>query len=322
MLGSIPARRAERFARQRAASRSASLVPVQCPRGRVRRPRWTPRSDRFRTAHAWPCPAGHRPLHRARQPNRKRCGQGNGRTARKAFGHPRSPRPQGGSPGHAEPSPVGPAFAAWQPRSAPRWQHCQRDRYHASDQAAAWCRSSVQAAPRRIALLGRLRVERKANGEASSVLADAEFRGPVGAQSWRVGAGVMRELQALIGLSAVSRSGTRGQVALQGVADRLDPEPVAVSVLMNRVTSAVASRAPARRKLSPPRGVAPPTCVQGRPRSRTESCRRWHAGWQLLLWAGRAARVGPGGRSRAGAPGAGGSGRPTARPRLRSRGPG
>jgi len=85
------------------AGTSASLVPVQCPRGRVRRPRWTPRSDRFRTAHARPCPAGHRPLHRARQPNRKRCGQGNGRTARKAFGHPRSPRPQGGPPGHAEP---------------------------------------------------------------------------------------------------------------------------------------------------------------------------------------------------------------------------
>src|SRR5215218_5956749 len=28
---------------------------------------------------------------------------GNGRTARKAFGHPRSPRPQGGPPGNAEP---------------------------------------------------------------------------------------------------------------------------------------------------------------------------------------------------------------------------
>jgi hypothetical protein len=67
------------------------------------------------------------------------------------------------------------------------------------------------------------RVERRANGEASSVMADAEFRGPVGAQSWRVGAGVKRELQALIGLNTVRRSGTRGQVALQGVADRLDP---------------------------------------------------------------------------------------------------
>jgi hypothetical protein len=105
--------------------------------------------------------------------DRKRCGQGNGRTARKAFGHPRSPRPQGGPPGHAEPSPVGPAFAAWQPRSAPRWQHCQRNRYHGSDQAAAWWLSAVQAAPWRIALLGRLRVESRANGGASSVMASA-----------------------------------------------------------------------------------------------------------------------------------------------------
>jgi hypothetical protein len=64
------------FGQPSRAGTSASLVPVQCPRGRVRRPRWTPRSDRFRTAHARPCPAGHRPLHRARQPNRKRCGQG------------------------------------------------------------------------------------------------------------------------------------------------------------------------------------------------------------------------------------------------------
>jgi hypothetical protein len=110
----------------------------------------------------------------ARQPNRKRCGQGNGRTARKAFGHPRSPRPQGGPPGHAEPSPVGPAFAAWQPRSVPRWQHCQRDRYHGSDQAAAWCRSSVQAAPRRTALLGSFRVESRWSGEASSVMTSAQ----------------------------------------------------------------------------------------------------------------------------------------------------
>ena len=106
--------------------------------------------------------------------------RGNGRTARKAFGHPRSSR-QGGPPGHAEPSPVGPAFAAWQPRSAPRWQYCQRDRYHGSDQAAAWCRSSVQAAPRRTALLRRLRVEGRANGEASSVMAVAVRGGVEGA---------------------------------------------------------------------------------------------------------------------------------------------
>jgi hypothetical protein len=44
--------------------------------------------------HARSYPAGHRRLQLARQPDRKRCGQGNGRTAREAFGHPRSPRPQ------------------------------------------------------------------------------------------------------------------------------------------------------------------------------------------------------------------------------------
>jgi hypothetical protein len=67
--------------------------------------------------------------------------------------------------------PVGLAFAAWQPRLARRWQACHRDRDHGSDQAAAWYRSTVQAAPRRTAVLGRLRVERRANGDASSVMA-------------------------------------------------------------------------------------------------------------------------------------------------------
>jgi hypothetical protein len=40
------------------------------------------------------------------------------------------------------------------PRLARRWHHCQRDRNHGSDRAAPWCRSTVQAAPRRTALLG------------------------------------------------------------------------------------------------------------------------------------------------------------------------
>jgi hypothetical protein len=153
------------------AGTSASLVPVRCPRGRVRRPRWTPRSDRLRTPPAPSYPAGHRPLHPARHGKPEATRTGNRRTAPKAFGHPRSPPPQGGPPGHAEPPPVGPAFAAWQPRLARRWQDCQHDRNHGSDQAATWCRSTVQAAPRRIALLRQCRVERRANGEASSVMA-------------------------------------------------------------------------------------------------------------------------------------------------------
>jgi hypothetical protein len=40
------------------------------------------------------------------------------------------------------------------PRLARRWQHCQRDRNHGSDQAAPWRPSTVQAAPWRTALLG------------------------------------------------------------------------------------------------------------------------------------------------------------------------
>jgi hypothetical protein len=68
------------------------------------------------------------------------------------------------------------AFAARQPRLARRWQDCQRNRNHGSDQAAAWCRSNVQAAPRRTAVLGRLRVESRASGGASSVMASTVRR--------------------------------------------------------------------------------------------------------------------------------------------------
>ena len=76
-----------------------------------------------------------------------------------------------GPPGHAEPLRWGRRLRLGKLRLTRRWQHCQRDRNHGSDQAAAWCRSTVQAAPRRIALLGQCRVERRANGEASSVMA-------------------------------------------------------------------------------------------------------------------------------------------------------
>src|SRR5512132_457186 len=75
-------------------------------------------------------------------------------------------------PGRRTPS-SGAGVAAWQPRSTRRWQHCQRNRDHLSYKAAAWCRSVNQAAPRRIAVLGRLRVERRTSGEASSVMTSA-----------------------------------------------------------------------------------------------------------------------------------------------------
>jgi hypothetical protein len=135
---------------------------VRCPRGRVRRPRWTPRLDRLPDT-ACPVVSGRTPSTPPGTPWRTGSDADRERTARKALGHPRSPRPQGGPPGHAEPPPVGPVFAVWQPRLARRWQDCQRDRNHGCDQAATWCRSTVQAAPRRTALLRRIgmRVLRK-----------------------------------------------------------------------------------------------------------------------------------------------------------------
>jgi hypothetical protein len=68
-------------------------------------------------------------------PNRKRHGQGNGRTARQAFGHPRLPRPRRRPAGTRRAPPVGRAFAAWQQGWLGAWQDCQRDRTHGSDQA-------------------------------------------------------------------------------------------------------------------------------------------------------------------------------------------
>ena len=49
-----------------------------------------------------------------------------------------------------------------------------RDSGHGHNQAAPQWHSAVQAAPRRTALLGRLRVERRANGDASSVMTSGQ----------------------------------------------------------------------------------------------------------------------------------------------------
>jgi hypothetical protein len=57
----------------------------------------------FRTPPAPSYPTGHRPLHPARHGKPEATRTGNRRTAPKAFGHPRSPPPQCGPPGHAEP---------------------------------------------------------------------------------------------------------------------------------------------------------------------------------------------------------------------------
>jgi hypothetical protein len=133
------------------------------PRRNVRQPGPRPMSTR-------PCPAGHRPSTRhASRPEAMRPGEWTNGTEgiRTSSIATTTRRPAGTRRAFS----CGAGVAAWQPRSAPRWQHCQRDRYHGSDQAAAWCRSSVQAAPWRTALLRRFTVERRANGEASSVMA-------------------------------------------------------------------------------------------------------------------------------------------------------
>ena len=85
------------------AGTSTSLVPVRCPRGSVRRPPWTPRSDSLPDTACPVVCAGHRPLHPARHGEPEATRTGNGRTARKAFGHPRSRRPKGGPPGTPNP---------------------------------------------------------------------------------------------------------------------------------------------------------------------------------------------------------------------------
>jgi hypothetical protein len=172
------------------AGTSASLVPVRCPRGRVRRPPWTPRSDR-RSDTVPPGRVRPDTVHCTRTPwrtagdaDRERT---NGTAGVRTCSIATTPR----RPARTRRAPhVGPAFAAGQPRFARRWQDRQRDRNHGSDQAAGWCRSTVQAARRRTAVLRRLRVERRANGEASSVMtsgqADAGWfgRGQRWSSSW------------------------------------------------------------------------------------------------------------------------------------------
>jgi hypothetical protein len=101
------------------------------------------RHDRtgVRTAPARSCPAGHRPLHPARHGEPEATQTGNGRR-------------------HGRRSDILDRHdhkAAHRDKPARRWQYRQRDRNHGSDQAAAWCRSTAQAAPRRTAVLGMIR---------------------------------------------------------------------------------------------------------------------------------------------------------------------
>jgi hypothetical protein len=125
------------------AGTAASLVPVRCPRGRVRRPHGRHDRTGFRTPPARSYSAGHRPLHPAR--HGKTGGDADGertngtegvRTSSIATTTRRPARKRRAAP-------VGAGVCGLAPRLARRWQDCQRDRNHGSDQAAAWCRSTV-----------------------------------------------------------------------------------------------------------------------------------------------------------------------------------
>jgi hypothetical protein len=147
------------------AGTSATLAPVRCPCGSIRRPQWTPRSDSLPDTACRSYPAGHHPLHPARPADRKLCGHGpdepHGRHS-DTLDRPTTKAARG----HAEPTLVasrnaGPIGGLGDGNTASA----------TATTAAAWSRSTVQAAPRRTAVLRQFRVERRTNGEASSVMA-------------------------------------------------------------------------------------------------------------------------------------------------------
>jgi hypothetical protein len=104
----------------------------------------------FRTPHAQSYAPDTVPSARHAMANRKRRGQGtderHGRPSDILDRHDH----KGGPP---DAPPVGPAFAAWQPRSARQWQHCQRDRNHGSCLVSLHrsSRASAHCCPRTIA---------------------------------------------------------------------------------------------------------------------------------------------------------------------------
>ena len=144
-----------------------------CSRGRVRRPQWTPRSDSLPDT-ACPVVSGRTPSPPPGTPWRTRSDADRERTNGTEGTRTSSIATSAKAARRDTPNPaVGPAFAAWQTKagSAMATLPAPPTRNHGSDQAATWYRSTVQAAPRRTALLRRLRVERRANGDASSVMA-------------------------------------------------------------------------------------------------------------------------------------------------------
>jgi hypothetical protein len=146
--------------------------PVRCPRSRVRRPdgrhedRLPDTACRSRLGGHVHLPARH--CRTGRDADRRRT------IGTAAFGHPSIITTRRTARRTPDPS-CGAGAGGWttnDPSAMARLpQDCQRDRSHRSDQAAARCHTALQAAPRRTALLGRLGVERRANGDASSVMA-------------------------------------------------------------------------------------------------------------------------------------------------------
>jgi hypothetical protein len=129
-------------------------VPVRYPRGRVRHSGWTPPSDSLPDT-ACPVASGRTPSTPpgTPSPNRKRRGQ---RTDERHGRHSDIPDRhdhEDSLPGRRTPSSRA-GVAAWQPRSARRWQRASATvTTSVTVKAAAWYCSTAQAAPRRTALL-------------------------------------------------------------------------------------------------------------------------------------------------------------------------
>jgi len=106
------------------------------------RPQWTPRSDSLLDT-ACPVVSGRTPSTPPGTPWRTRSDPDRGTDERHGRQSDILDRHdhEGSPPGHAEPLRCGRRLRLGKPRSARRWQHCQRDPNHGSDQAAAWSRS-------------------------------------------------------------------------------------------------------------------------------------------------------------------------------------
>jgi hypothetical protein len=127
------------------------------------------------------CPRPTRSTNPPRHPQGGRGHETRGhRTGRRTASQVASSRTSSTTPHEDDPLgrrivPVEAALASSQPLTARRWDTARSPEPRQRPGSGS-CRSTVQGAPRRTALLRRLRVERRANGDASSVMA---IEGPV-----------------------------------------------------------------------------------------------------------------------------------------------